>query len=141
MVYKARWLFWSFVVSLITSLFGFTVEKSLCISFKTRHRICKRCYRGQKAKQALHSLLQPVLFGLLILSLIALVPMFVFGAYLGWEARPVGLLAFIAGAIVLVAAFFGIIDVCSRIPNWIVPRRLRPIGRKPFVMVKIERAG
>jgi hypothetical protein len=141
MVYKAKWLFWSFLVSLITSLFDFTVEKSLCISFKTHHRICKRCYRGQKVKQGLHGLLKPVLFGLLILSLIALVPVLVFGAYLGWEAGPVGLLAFVAGAVVLVAAFFGIIAVCSRIPNWIVPRLLRPIGRRPFAMVGIERTG
>ena len=58
MVYKAKWLFWSFLVSLVTSLFDFTVEKSLCISFKTHHRICKRCHRGQKVKQALHGMVK-----------------------------------------------------------------------------------
>ncbi|MCC5848807.1 MAG: hypothetical protein JJU29_12015 [Verrucomicrobia bacterium] len=137
-VYKAKWLFWSFLISLITSLLAFTVEKSLCVSFTTHHKICRRCHRAQRIKQGLHALLQPVLFGLLILSLIALVPMLVFGAYFGWEAGAVGLLTFAAAAVILVAAFFGMISICSRIPNLLVSRCLRSIGRRPFSVSEIK---
>ncbi|GEM_PF-5038899 len=134
MVYKTNWMIWSLIISLFSMVLGFTVEKSLTVSFTSHHRISPKCYRSIKTRQAIFNIFNPLFFGVMILLIFLIVPLVVFAAYLSWQAGAMGMILFAVAFVLVSILLLGLIRILATIPNLILPSKLRKIGRRPFTV-------
>ena len=132
-------IFWSFLATSLALAGHRIVAYFHRIQFTTRHRFCSSCARAAKRNRLTSSILHYPLFGLLIISLLAAVPLTVFLAVALFAARDIALKAALLWLLSLGPLALGVAGF-SFLRRLAIPAALRQVGRFPFRVFRVKRS-
>jgi len=110
------------------------------VEFSTYHSFCSRCVLKLRLKNVLGQFVEKISFVFLLVGLLAFIPTLILAPFLLFnDLTPRELLVLVfglgGGLIATLLGWFGATTFRSRL----LPRVLRRIGQKPFVLRTVER--
>ena len=109
------------------------------VEFSTYHSFCSRCVLKLRLKNALGEFIEKVAFVFLLVGVLAFIPTLLLAPFLLFDdLTPRELLVLVfglgGGLTATLTGWFG----ATVFRNWLLPKALRRIGQKPFVLRAVQ---